>query len=82
GELGDLFSDIGEVVDSFVNPPTNGHTYTYGFVRFYTLEEAKDAVKEKNTKVIGSRHINVELSSSTRRNLQTNTDEEGIGIYR
>lgn len=48
------------------------------FVRFYTLEEAKDAVRAKNLKVIGNRQINVELSSSTRRNLQTNTDDEGI----
>ena len=76
GELEDLFGDVGEVVNPYVFPPSNGHTYTYGFVRFYTLEEAENAVREKNSKVIGSRQINVELSSSTRRDLQTNSDAE------
>ena len=50
------------------------------FVGFYTLEEAKHAVREKNLKVIGSRQINVELSSSTRRNLQMKPDDEGIYV--
>ena len=50
---------------------------SFRFVRFYTLEEAENAVREKNLKVIGNKQINVELSSSTRRDLQANSDGEG-----
>ena len=52
----------------------------FRFVRFYTLEEAKNAVREKNLKVLGNRQINVELSSCTRRNLQANSEDDGMFI--
>ncbi|XP_046853132.1 uncharacterized protein LOC124446326 [Xenia sp. Carnegie-2017] len=69
-ELDDLFCDAGKVVDSFIVSPTNGHSNTYGFVRFRTLKEAYEAVEQKNNNFAGGRQIVVQLSSSTRNKLE------------
>lgn len=49
----------------------------FRFVRFLTLDEAQDAVREKHLKMIGNKQIQVELSAGTRQKLQDNDIDEG-----
>lgn len=54
--------------------------FLFRFVRFLTLDEAKDAVREKHLKAIGNKQIHVELSADTRRKIQDHDTDEGTVI--
>ncbi|XP_032236336.2 uncharacterized threonine-rich GPI-anchored glycoprotein PJ4664.02 isoform X2 [Nematostella vectensis] len=74
-ELAQLFDQIGPVQDLHIAPREGSMSYTYGFVRFLTLEEANEAVTQLHGRVLGNRHITVELSQETRRVHGTSADE-------
>ena len=48
------------------------------FIRFCTLEEAKDAVSELNGSVLGNKAIVVELASETRERLAGEEEENPL----
>ena len=67
-QLKDLFSQVGEVVDIWINPRFN--KITYGFVKFDNVISAEDACEQFNGQYLDSLQIKVRISEQTKRNLQ------------
>ncbi|XP_078369470.1 uncharacterized protein LOC144653369 isoform X2 [Oculina patagonica] len=69
-ELVQLFSEVGNVQDVHLQPPNvKGGGYTYGFVRFCTLDECRDAVAMLHGRFLGNRTITVEFACETKERL-------------
>ena len=66
--LKDLFSQVGQVLDVWINPQFK--KTTYGFVKFDNIISAEDACEQFNDQNLDSFHIKVRISELTKRNLQ------------
>ena len=67
-KLKDLFSQVGEVLDVWINPQFK--KITYGFVKFDNIISAEDACEQFNDQNIDFFQIKVRISELTKRNLQ------------
>lgn len=68
-ELVQLFSEVGSVQDIHLQPAKE-RGFTYGFIRFCTLDECRDAVSMLHGRLLGNRTITVEYACETKERLQ------------
>ena len=67
-QLKDLFSQVGKVVDIWINRQFT--KITYGFVKFDNVISAEDACKQFNGQYLNSLQIKVRISEQTKQKLQ------------
>ena len=67
-KLKDLFSQVGEVIDVWINPQFK--QITYGFVKFDNIISAEDACEQFNGQNLDSLQIKVRISERTKSDLQ------------
>ncbi|KAJ7363316.1 hypothetical protein OS493_011603 [Desmophyllum pertusum] len=78
-ELVQLFSEVGNVQDVHLQPAAKG-SYTYGFIRFCTLDECRDAVALLHGRFLGNRTITVEYACETKERLAGDVDASDLPI--
>ncbi|XP_066017713.1 uncharacterized protein [Pocillopora verrucosa] len=64
-ELVQLFGEVGNVQDVHLQPSRGGN-YTYGFIRYCTLDECHDAIALLHGRLLGNSTITVEYASETK----------------
>ena len=74
-KLKDLFSQVGEVVNVWINPQFK--KITYGFVKFDNVISAEDACEQFNEQKLDSLQIKVRISERTKCDLQVKTKTRG-----
>ena len=67
-KLKDLFSQVGEVIDVWINPQFK--QITYGFVKFDNIISAEEACEQFNGQNLDSLQIKVRISERTKSDLQ------------
>ena len=72
--LKDLFSQVGQVLDVWINPQFK--KITYGFVKFDNVISAEDACRQFNDQNLDFLQIKVRISEQTKRRLQVKSKIE------
>ena len=73
-KLKDLFSQVGQVLDVWINPQFK--KITYGFVKFDNVISAEDACRQFNDQNLDFLQIKVRISEQTKRKLQVKSKIE------